>query len=205
MSDDLIAEPMSDNEALRRIVASLDAYLALLSGQYSSVETTTVASITTADTALRAVDATAYKTIVTNTGAQAIDIYEGGALVKKALAANASWVSEGAGRLAISAKTASSTSSAIVSTYILLPPDIGDVKKGQADVGTGVDTISVVYSEPFESAPSVVVPQPLQKLSPVDADPPAIQTMTTSTRFGFTFQLASVTVAAYRMPWLSAK
>lgn len=196
---------MSDNETLRRIVASLDAYLALEAGQYSQVDTSTIASITTSLTALRGADSTAYKTIVINTGAQAIDIYEGGALVKKALVQNASWISEGAGRLAIAAKTASSTSSAVVSTYILLPPDISDVKKGQAAVAIGVSTVSVVYAEAFESAPSVVLPQPLQKLDPTDDDAPAIQEVLSSTASGFTVQLASTTTAIYRMPWASFK
>lgn len=205
MSDDLIAPEMSENEALRRIVASLDAYLTLQAGQYSQVDSVTVTPITTALTALRDANASAFKTIVTNTGAQAIDIYEGGALVKKALAANTSWVSDAQGRLAISAKTASSTSSAIVSTYILLPAELGNAKQGQQAVESGVETVTVVFAEAFESTPTTILPHPLKKSSPSDDDPPAIQSLLSATAEGFTVQLSAATTAACVMPWLAVK
>lgn len=205
MSDDLIAPAMDDNEALRRIVATLDEYLNLIAGQYTQVDQATVASITTSLTALRSANPTALKTLVTNTGSQAIDIYEGGSLVKKALAQNETWVSELQGRLDLSAKTGSSTSSAIISTYILLPFDLANVKSGQVQVQSGVDTVTVTYSDPFEAAPTTVIPQPLKKISPTDADAPAIQEILTSTASGFTLQLAAVTTAAYTMAWTSVK
>lgn len=196
---------MDDNEALRRIVATLDEYLNLIAGQYTQVDQVTVASITTASTALRSANPAALKTFITNTGAQAIDIYEGGALVKKALAQNETWVSELQGRLDLSAKTGSSTSSAIVSTYILLPFDLANVKSGQVQVQSGVDTVTVTYSDPFEAAPTTVIPQPLKKINPNDADAPAIQEILTSTASGFTLQLAAVTTADYTMAWASVK
>lgn len=115
---DLIAPAMSDNEALRRIVALLDAFISHIIGEYTSLVGENTLTVTTATTAIRGADDEALKTVVTNVSNKVIQVYEDGNLVAR-LNEDQTWVSDLSGRLAITAKTLNGEGSVAVATYRL--------------------------------------------------------------------------------------
>lgn len=73
---------MTDNEALIAIVLELESFNRTLSLAYDDVTgDATARAVTSTSSSARVADATAVKTIVTNTGAQSVQVFEDGILV----------------------------------------------------------------------------------------------------------------------------
>lgn len=113
-----IAEGMTDNEALRRILASMQSMEIHLKQEYDSIETTMDLALNTTASVARAANADAVATVVANRGADDAYVYEDTkqvAIVK----ANTSMQLPLTGKGAITAKAALATTTIRVSTYIL--------------------------------------------------------------------------------------
>lgn len=117
MANDLIAPKMSDNQALRRIVAMLDAVIQRLLGEYTKITGENEIALD-ADTVkeLRAQDGFALATVVTNVGETRVRIYESGHTVAT-LWPDQTWESPTSGKLRITAKSLGAAGTVAISTY----------------------------------------------------------------------------------------
>lgn len=114
-----IAEAMSDNEALRRILASMQSMEVFLKQEYDSIETTAdIAMNTSTATALRAANNDAVATIVVNRGTNPLYVYEDENQVAT-IAGGASQQLPLTGKGAITGKSITGATTARCSTYIL--------------------------------------------------------------------------------------
>lgn len=115
---ELIAPPMSDNQALRRIVARLDAVISRLLGDYTKVVGGSVAVEFDEAVEVRASLEKSLKTVVTNTGENRVKIMESGFTVA-ILNPDQTWESAAAGKLKITAQTLvdGETSTVAFATY----------------------------------------------------------------------------------------
>jgi hypothetical protein len=114
-----IAEEMTDNEALRYIVAELRFQNAFSAGQYDSIEGSSDNACSDVTPFTRDARPKAIKTVITNQGANDVLISENGYLVR-ILPPNETWVSPltGSGNLSITCAESFSSSIAIA-TYLL--------------------------------------------------------------------------------------
>ena len=78
-----IAGPMSDNEALRRIVSNMVAIESHIKGEYDDIIAEPDVAISLAPAQIRAAQPLAVKTVVSNIGSTPARIYEDGVLVWK--------------------------------------------------------------------------------------------------------------------------
>lgn len=78
---DEIAEPMDDNEALRRILAEFQELKSILAGEYDEIDMVGPTLVDDSPGLERAADSTAVKTVVTNDGPDRAYVYEDNNLV----------------------------------------------------------------------------------------------------------------------------
>lgn len=114
-----IADPMSDNEALREILGEVRLLDGIIRQGYSSVAAVPAEEVSVDAPYVRAAGATIVKTVVTNTHAtnDAL-VYEGGALVKR-LPPGETWTSplDGSGEITVSADSGN-PSRVSIATYL---------------------------------------------------------------------------------------
>lgn len=116
MSDD-IAEPMSDNTALRELLGEVRQIDGLLRQQYDAIVGEEEVAVTGDEPYTRAAMPTAVKTVITNTHAVGIaHIYEEGALVRSLLPGE-TWVSPLNGAGEITVEVGSEDSEIAIATY----------------------------------------------------------------------------------------
>lgn len=113
---DLIAPKMTDNQALRRIVAYLDAVIQRLLGEYTQITGDNEIELDADEvTELRAQDGYALATVVTNVGESRVRIYESGH-VMATLWPDQTWESPTSGKLRITAKSLGAAGTVAIST-----------------------------------------------------------------------------------------
>jgi hypothetical protein len=114
---DLIAPKMTDNQALRRIVAMLDAVIQRLLGEYTQITGSNEIELDADDeTELRAQDGYALATVVTNIGETRVRIFESGHVVAT-LWPDQTWESPTSGKLRITATSLGAAGSVAIATY----------------------------------------------------------------------------------------
>jgi hypothetical protein len=117
---DLIAPPMTDNEALRRILANVECITQVLTEPYNDVVGLGgLKAVNDSVGVTRGKVSNAVKTVVTNVGANPVWVWENGQLIG-IVAPNGSLRSFGGGQGVILVKTAPSsglTSTVAVTTY----------------------------------------------------------------------------------------
>lgn len=119
MASENIADPMSDNEALREILGETRVLEDAIRQRYTSTETEEGQAVADGAPYERAANPNAVKTVITNTHAtNPVKVYEEGGLVK-ILTPGETWASplNGAGALAVTAEAAAPGEIA-VTTYL---------------------------------------------------------------------------------------
>lgn len=116
---DTIAEPMDDNDALREILGEVRLLDALLRAQYDDIEHSEDNPVTDTVPFKRTARPTAVKTVVVNQGTEAVEVFEGGALVKR-VDPHDNWVSptNGSGIITVYAANPSTASTVSIATYL---------------------------------------------------------------------------------------